>query len=349
LNVLTQGYVIMSLSNKILIILVVTVAVCAVSLIIYKQFEMSERQKAIETEVVKQKELSDNITRSLNEYATKKDIEVFAKNNGVDINVIRNDMDKLHAEIKAINVITVTSGGVKKDNVPSTGTGPINPNPQTPTVDCNGKQIPCPNADPNGYLTARRDLTLSEQFGSFAVPIGTVGFSAWKKEPWFVNILPRQYKVATITGIDENQREYVYNKFSIIVDGRSYDLRIDKTETKQEYPSASFQFWNPRLFLTSGGGINLNTSSIQGTFNTGITLGMMSYGQYKPNPNISILQLGLGYEVVSKRFVMIINPINFNMSKLFSSGLIRNTYLGPSIQVDYTGNFMVGSNLSMGF
>jgi len=331
----------MSLSTKILIAIGAIIALCAASLIIYKQYEISDRQQAIETEIVKQKELSDNITRSLNEFATKQDMAKFATDNKIDLDIIQKDMDKLHAEIKSINVITVISGGTKKDGVPSTGVGPANPNPQTPTADCNGETIPCPNADPNGYLTARRDLTLSEQFGSSAVPIGTVGFSAWKKEPWFVNVLPRQYKVATVTGIDENQREYVYNRFSIIIDGKSYDLRIDKAETKQEYPSASFQFWNPRLFMGIDGGVNITV--LRGEFAPSFDVGIMSYGRYKNQPDFSFLQLGIGYGTVSGKLQGVVTPFAYNVGKHLP--LMNNMYLGPSLYLGTNGDISIMGGL----
>jgi len=331
----------MSLSTKILVIVGIIVALCATVLVIYKQFEISERQKAIETEVVKQKELADGITRSMNEYATKKDIEVFAKNNGVALDTIKNDMDKLHAEIKSINIVTVVSGGTKKDNVPSSNTGPTNPNPQTPTVDCNGTQVPCPNADPFGYMTARKNLNLTEQFGTSSVPFGQVGFSAWKQSPWYVNILPRQYKVTTVTGVDENQREYIYNKFTIIVDGKSYDLRIDKAESKQEYPEASFRFWNPRLFMGIDTGLNI--SQMDAEFSPNIDIGIMSYGRYKNQPDISILQLGFGYGIVSGKLQGIITPFAYNVGKHFP--LMNNTYMGPSLYFGINGDIAVMGGL----
>jgi hypothetical protein len=331
----------MSTSNKIIITISAIVAICVSAFIIYRQIEISERHKAIETEAVKQKELADNIIRNLNEYATKKDMERFANENGVALSDIKKDLEKLHAEIKSVSVINVYSQGYKKDDQPSTNTGPANPNPQTPTVDCNGEKVPCPNADPYGYMRARKDFNLIEPFNNVQIPIGSVGFSAWKPDPWYANILPRQYRVTSVVGTDENQRQYFYNKFSIIVDGKSYDIHIDEAVTKQEYPTASFHYWNPRLFFGADAGFNLTQS--KGEFTPSINFGFLSYGMYKTQPDFSFVELGLGYGSVSNRPMFVITPLTYNVAKHIP--LLNNMYLGPSLNLGFNGDFAVMGGL----
>ena len=88
---------------------------------------------------------------------------------------------------------------------------------------------------------------------------------------------------------------------------------------------------------------------MQGSANAGVTLGIMSYGQFKTTPDISLLQVGLVYETGSQKPAAIINPVSFNVGGLMPKGLANNTYLGPSLQVDLTGNVLVGGNVSIGF
>lgn len=336
----------MQLSTKILITISVIVILCLFSFIIYKQIEISKQQRAIETEVVKQKELVDGITRSMSEYASKKDMEKFIKDNGVNLKAIQEDLQKLHAEIRSVNTITVVSNGYNGNNLPSSNTGPNNPNSTTnPVVTCNGKELSCPNQDQYGYLQKRQNLILQEPFGTTNVPFGEVGFSAWQPNPWNLKIFPRSYHVTSVVGVDENQRQYFYNKFTINVDGKQYDIKIDTAITKQEYPEAKLSWWNPRLFLTTGLSLNMD-AKING--NIGTTIGFISYGKFKTTPIFSILQLGVGYQTFSNKPSLIINPFNFNIGTLISNGLINNTYIGPSIQLDVGSNTFIGINIGVG-
>jgi len=337
----------MSLSTKILVWLDIIFVIALISFVIYNGIENSNRQKAIETQITKQKDLIDGITRSMNEYATKKDIEQFIKDSGLNLKAIQDDLNKLNAQITAVNSITVTSNGYQNTNVPSTNVGPNNPNIKIPTVNCNGTQIPCPNIDLFGYMRTRQNISLYESFDTLKIPIGEVGFSSWQDKPWNINILPREYNVTSVVGIDENQRQYFYNKFTIKIDNKNYDVKITNAVTKQEYPEAKFDWWNPRLFLTTGASVNF--SKIEGSVNVGSTLGIISYGKFKDSPVFSILQVGAAYQSVTKNVSVIINPFNYNISDILPKGLINNTYIGPSTQINITGNVFLGGNLSVGF
>lgn len=329
----------MSLSTKILIWVGAILVLSGLGFIIYKQIEISNKQAAIETQIVQQKQLVDNIVRSQNTYATKGDIEQYIKDSGVNLKAVQEDLDKLNAQVHAVNAIIIASSGQHGTNIPSTGNGENNPNPVDPN-----------NSDPYGYQKKEQVLDIAEKFDQVQVPVGKVGFSAWQQSPWSVNIPPREYHVVNVLGKDENEREYVYNKFSVKVADKNYDVKITSAETKQEYPTAKFSFWNPRLFLTTGGGINLSKiDPVNGSFNVGGTVGIMSYGKTKPSPDISILQVGAGYESNKNEFGVIINPVNFNVGKLIpTGGLINNIFVGPSTQITPSGSVYVGANVSVG-
>lgn len=329
----------MSLSTKILIWLGVVLTLGILGFIVFKQIEISNKQAAIETQVVLQKQLVDNIVRSQSTYASKGDIEQFIKDNGVNLKAIQDDLNKLDANVDAVNAIVVASSGQHGSNIPSTGTGNTNPNPVDPK-----------DPDPWGYQKKEQSLSLNENFDQTQVPIGKVGFSAWQQSPWSMDILPREYHVINVIGKDENERDYVYSKFSVKVSDKSYDVKIASAETKQEFPAAKFSFWNPRLFLTTGGGVNLSKiDPVNGSFNVGGAIGIMSYGKSKPNPDISVLQVGAGYESNKSEFGVIINPVNFNVGKLIpTGGLINNIFVGPSTQITPSGSVFVGANVSVG-
>jgi hypothetical protein len=313
----------MSLSTKILIWLGGIVLVGALGFIIFKQIENSNRQLAIESQMVEQKQLIDGIVRSQSQWTTKADLEKYITDSGVNLKAIKDDLEKLHAEVNAVNVIVASSQGQHGTNIPSTGPGPTNPNPVDPK-----------NPDPYGYMKAQQNLALNEDFGTLKVPVGTVGFSAWQEKPWNIDIKARDYQVATVVGLDENQRSYFYNKFTVKVDDKVYDIPIKTAVTKQEFPEAKWSWWNPRLFIGVDGGVGL--TPVRGEFTPSLDVGIMSYGRYKTQPDFSVLQVGAGYGTISQRPQLVITPVMYNVGK--SIPLMNNAYIGPSVHIGTDGN-----------
>lgn len=326
----------MNLWQKILMVALSLLIITGIFFIIFKQHEIAKKQDAIENQILQQKELTDNILRSQSKFSTKEDLDKFINQNNVNLKVIEEDLDKLNAKLTFANVATVKSNGQSLSNLPSTSTG--KPNNSTETLSC----------DPFSYMKAEQKFSLNEDFGNTKVPFGEVGFSAWQSKPWSVNIKPREYKSINVVGTDENERVYVYNKFSVLVDNKEFDIKISKAETKQEYPEAKFSFFNPKLFLSTSGAINLTQAPIKGSVNLGLTVGIMSYGKSKLNPDISVLQLGAGYETGTQLPSVVIKPINFNIGGLIPGKVISNTYVGPSLQVDTKGNVFAGAGISVG-
>lgn len=339
----------MSTTAKVLIFIATILALGGMGVIIYNQINISKQQQAIQDQVIQQKALVDGLVQSANSYTTKQDLNNFIQQNTGDLKAIQDNLSSLGASITAANVVTANSQGQVATNVASTSTTPSGVKPTVPiVVGCpGGGTVTCPNSDPFGYQANQQTLALNEDFSNLKVPFGSVSFNAWQQAPWSVNIAPRQYNVTSVIGTDENQRVYVDNKFTVKVADKTYTVPITTAQTQQVYPTAKFSFWNPRLFLTTGGSINL--SQLGGEANLGTTVGMMSYGKFLTNPDISVLQIGAAYQVVSKKPALILNPVSIDIGHLFPNKLINNTYLGPSVQLDTNKNFSAGVNLSIGF
>lgn len=335
-----------TLEKRILIYLSLILGLGALGFIIYRQEQINARQVAIESQVVAQKQLVDGIVRSQASWATKDDVAAFAKANDVNLKAIQSDLDALHAEVAAVNVAVATSHGQNGTNLPSTNTGPGNPNPPGPvTVPCpNGGNVTCPNTDPFGYQKAQQNLALNEDFGTIKVPIGNVGFSAWQDKPWDIHISDREYHATTTIGTDENQRLYTYNKLEIKTGDKSYTIPLTSSKTEQVYPEAKWSWWNPRLFLGADGAVGLNP--VKGDFIPNLNVQIMSYGRYKTQPDWSILQVGAGYAVDSKRPELLITPFSYNVGK--NIPLMNNLYVGPSVGVVTDGNVFVGGGIRVG-
>lgn len=320
----------MSLSTKILIWLAAILLLAGLIFIGVKQWEIGERQKAIQTEQVNQKQLANDIIRAQERYATKESIEALAKANGVDLHTIHDDLAKLDARVDGINAVAVNSKGENDTNVKSTSTVP-NADTGTPPVQCRDGKCP----DTYGYLQNTQELKLDEKFGTAIVPIGSVGFSSWRAAPWDVVVYPRKYSLTTVTGKDADGKEYVYNKFAVTTNGEKHDIKIDDSTFLQEYPSPTFSWFNPRLYMGISGGLGIQTHNAD--FVPSLSLALMSYGQRKDLPAWTFVNLGLGYAAVNKKLTVMITPFTYNVGQHLT--LVRNIFLGPTLGVDNAATF----------
>lgn len=338
----------MNTLTKILIGVGASIILLLAGYMIYNQEKIKTQQSLIQSSIVAQQTLVDGIVRSQSQYATAADVAKFAADNSLNLQAIQDNLNKLNSQIASVTVSTTNSTGQNISNVPTTNTGPNNPTPPPAiVVSCSGGHATCPSTDVFGYEQAQQNLALNEDFATVKVPIGAVGFSAWQKAPWDVQIAPREYDVDTVVGVDENERQTIYNKFVVKVDSKSYEIPIKTATTKQELPAAKFSFWNPRLLV--GMNVGVNTAHVKGEFTPSINLGIMSYGQFKTTPTLSILEVGVGVGVVNKTPELVITPVAWNFGKQFFSPLMNNTYLAPSIGINTDGSFTIGAGLRVGF
>ena len=324
--------------NKVLLVIGSLIVAFCMVFTVYEHFELKAQNTAILNSIVAQQQLANGIIRASAQYATKDDIAKFASDNAVNLKTIQDNLDKLGngAQVSSVNVFSAVSNGQNSNNLPSTNTGPVNPTP--PTQDTN---------DPYGYQKFQQDFALSEDFGTIKVPFGTVGFSAWQKDAWNVNVLPRNYEVANVVGQDENSRQYFYNRFSVNVGGKSYDIPIKTSTTKQELPSAKFSWWNPRLVM--GADVGVDVTHVKGEFSPTLQVAIMSYGQFKPTPDWSFLQVGAAWQTVSQKPAFVVTPFAYNVGKNMFSPLMSNTYIGPSVMLSTDGSFVVNGGIRVGF
>ncbi len=339
----------MTTLTKILIAIGSVITIGILGLLLYNQEQIKNQQTMIQTQIVAQQQLVDGIVRSQSQYASKDDIQHLAEANGINLQAIQDNLAKLNASLVAVNIITTDSNTQNQTNVPSTNTGPSNPNVVKPvTIACpGGGTVNCPNTDPFGYMAKQQNLDLNEDFTTIKVPFGTVGFSAWQQKPWDISIAAREYNVDTVVGTDENQRQYFYNKFTVKVNNKDYDIPIKNATSKQEVPAAKFSWFNPRLLMGADAGININ--HVKADFIPSLNVGIMSYGQYKNSPDWSILEVGLGYATVNKTAEVVVTPLAYNFGRNLLAPFMNNTYIAPSLSIGTDGSFTVGAGLRVGF
>jgi hypothetical protein len=330
--------------NRVLLFVAFCFTVFAICFLIYKNHEMTVKQQSIEKELVSSKELLGNILRSSSQYASKEDIDNLAKIYDVNVKSIQKDLDRVGGKVDAINVYVTSSKGTKKSDLPSDSSTKIDNNVPNLTVNCNGKELACPNPDVYGYLQSSQKLNLNETFDNTEVPFGSVEFSASKEKPWTKEIYARDYVSTTVIGKDENERLYSYNKTYIVVNDKKYELHIKDSAIRQEYPSPSFKFWNPRLYL--GYDVGFNATSFGFATGPTLSLQLMSYGMYNRSPDFSLLQIGLGVDFEQRVVTGSLSPFLFNIGKQIP--FMSNLYVGPSVQVGTNKDIMLMGGIKVG-
>lgn len=342
----------MTLMEKILAGLLVVVLVCFGGFIFFKERQIATMQSSISSSLVSQANLIDNIQRSSSQFATSADLNAFAAQENVNLAAIKANLDGLNASVVAINAVVVQSTGQNQTNVPSSGTTPNpKPTPTSTTVPCTGNTATCPGpVDAYKYTQNIQTLTLNEDFSTVQVPIGSVSFDASQPKPWSETIYPRTYDIVNTIGANSTTTQMiVYNQLSITSNGKTQTVPLTSSKLVQQVPAPSFSWWNPRLMLSMNGAINLSEAPVKGEATPSIGLQVMSYGSSKSSPSISVLGVGVGYEIVAQRPAIVLNPISFNIGKVLPVGLVDNTYVGPSVQMDTKGDVSVGAGLSVGF
>jgi hypothetical protein len=339
----------MSVTAKVLVFLGSILALGALGFIIYNQIDIAKQQQAIQNQVLQQKTLIDGLVQSSNTYTTKSDLNNFVQLNTSALQAIQANLNSLGASITAANVVTTNSQGWVANGVASTSSTPSGSKEPGTTVACpSGGSVTCPNGDPFNYQSNLQTLALNENFTTLNVPIGSVSFDASKQAPWNVDILPRKYNVTSVIGTDENQRIYVDNQFNVLVNGKTYNVPITTAQTQQVFPSPKLSWWNPMIFAGLDGGLSLNKFPIvQGEFAPSVNFGAISYGKYKTSPDWSFVQVGASYGTVSKRVMVDVTPVAYNLHTLLP--LLHNTYVGPSLHISTDGTLYGELGLRVGF
>ena len=336
----------MPLTTKIILIVIAILIFSSVGFVVYKSYAISQQQNAINKSMVAMQQLQNDIIRSQSNFASKDDLNAFAKQNDINLSTIEKDLDGLGATITGINQITVNSNGSNETNVISTSSTPNNNKEPAPTVECNGQTINCPTTDPNGYYSNIQSLQLNEPFANTNVPIGSVSFDASNKAPWSYDVYPRTYDVSNVIGTDNEGRHYVESQFSITANGKTNKITINNAKFVEQYPAPTFSWWNPKVFIGVSAGIEFSSLPIGGTFTPTLSVAPFSYGKTKISPDWVFLNVGAGYDVVSKKMNFEIVPAQYNLGGVVP--FIKNTYVGPELGVNISGQVSVGAGVRVG-
>lgn len=286
------------------------------------------RLKSINTEMqIAQKQLDNEILRSSNEVVTKEYLEKLLKQSKVDLSPIQDDINKLNSKIDSVNQIKIISTPQIVTNLPSTKE---EKKPDQDKVENTNDQ----------YLKNKQIIDMYENFGTSKVPIGTAGFSAWKKSPWEYNIYQRQYTITNVITKTEDDRTVVYNKFVINSNNQDFEIKLPDSRTYQVLPENKFKLY-PKMFLTATSGINSN-KEIDSSIN--LKLSVLQYGQFYNYPKYTFANVGIGYS--NNGFRVSLAPVYYRLD-LFN--FIKNVYIGPDIGVNMSKVLDIGLSIGVSF
>lgn len=308
------------------------VVVGLLAYIVKLHFDLNASNQNIEKSLVELRQLKDDIVRHQSQYATKDDIELYAIQNGIDLNTIKDDLKRLGADVKSVSVVSVKTGGYTGINLPSTSSTP------------NAEQLKDESQDKFGYLKNKQNLKLEEPFGDKKVPFGEVGFSAWQEKPWSLKIEPREYKVSTVVSSDEDGRQFAHSRLEITAANETHSVTVTDAKMLQVYPEGKFSF-NPKLFLGVDGGV-LVEPPLRGEVVPSAQLFLFSHGKTKVNPTWSFLGVGPGYAVKAGNVAGIVTPVQYNLGD--NLPLINNLHVGPGVFVDTAANLGVTVGVKAG-
>jgi hypothetical protein len=338
----------MTLLNKILLGLLALTVVGAFSFIIYQQHQMQVMQTTMQNNIIQTQTLVDNIQRAQSQYVSKADLDNFAQENGVNLDAIRANLAQLGGAIDGLNNFVTTSNLQNTNNIPSTNTTLTPPPVNSPTVNCNGQQVPCP--DPYGYLSNVQNLQISEQFPNDQVPFGSVSFNANVAKPWSLDIPARKYNVNTVIAHSADGELVVYNSMGITsdVDKKEHKVAIESSQVVEQYPSPSWSLFAPKVYLGVSGGVNLSKAPVQGEITPTLSASVISYGKTTVSPDLTLLGVGVGYQAVSQKVGVELAPISVNIGNLIGSKIITNTYVAPTVGMNFGGEINTGLGLRVG-
>lgn len=286
--------------------------------------KLTETQKQIQNLENNAKILDDEIIRTLSSKVDDiSSLEDEIKLYSLNLDAISKDMEDLSAKLNTFSVVQVKTPGGIYSGLPSTRSS--KPDSIIPTPSCTNNIC----EDPFGHLTNKQYFTLFEPFNkNTTVPFGEVSFEAWKKNPWSLKVLPREYQVVTLLGErGHDLPPVVYNQFKIKVNNQEFDVPVSHTKTVVMESPKGFRV-KPNLFLGVGSGVSVNNQPNAEVYPF-IEASVFEYGKENYNPSWAFLGISAGFNTVEQSFAVGVSPFQYNIADHLP--LINNLFIGPQV------------------
>jgi len=333
----------MSKNNKITAIIVGILVITIIAVMGYIIKVQIDILGSIDNANKEQKFLQDNITRIESTILSSRDFDKKLSSLDMNMNVIRRDLNNVGGKINEIIESNSKTPGGTFTGQSSTSTAPIDDSDKPP-VDPN-----CPDCilDRHGYFANKQILRLTEPLsGEDGIPFGSIEFNAAKEHPWAYTVYPRIYSSTFVLATDVAGNRRAYTKMSIAPEdgsGKKYDLPEVEVKYFERYPEPEFFLWNPRAMVGFDAGYSTNPDFM---LMPSAQLFISSYGKTKKDTKWYIGGVGVGYDIVSDNFSLLVTPFSYKATS--DTSIFQNINVGPSIGVDLHGNVYGGAGLRFG-
>jgi len=306
-----------------------------IGILVYVVIQQQSIINSVDSAAKEQKFLKDNITRIESSLLTEKAFNEKLKTLNMDLAEIKKDLAKVGGEIDQIIISEGKTPGGTGTGLPSSGTIPISDTPVP--VDTSTNTNAC-YKDPYGYLKNIQLFTLKEPLNTnSSIPFGEMSFDATKAKPWGYKVYPRTYISSVVIATDASGGKRAYSKISIKPDDGSnkiYDLPQVEVKYYEKLPEAKMHWWNPRATV----GFDIGWSS-KPQFASTISAQVFtsSYGKLKQSPSFKFVGVGLGYNIPSSTYSVVVSPFTYKITG--DKSIFQSINIGPSVAVDNKGDF----------
>ncbi len=274
------------------------------------------------------------LTKSLQRSETKltentADLTLFAKENGVSIKAIRNDLDSIGGRLEAVSSTEAKTSTVVHNYYPSDSNTPSDVD--VPICENDGRPI-----DIHSYT---KRVETRELHDSNGMRVADISFAAAEKNPWNSKIYGIRYKILNTIGRGPNDQIILHTELTSenpeVQPGQVF--RIEGVESRLlQIPAlpSEFDFWDPALYLIGQLGANVyGDISLLASISLGFSI--WSYGD-----DWRFLGISAGYDATGNAFRASIIPVMYNIGSPIP--LLSNLFLGLDIGINHRADVSVG-------
>lgn len=319
-----------SLTHLIVGIVIVVLFMGGLGFLGYKNHKMSEQLLQLQDQQVTHLKLTKSLQRGETQHAEDEaDIDQFASDIGLDLALIREDIESLNGRIEGIASTKASTKTVVIREVESTSETPNNTNPER----CDDGRL----VDTHGYTTKVVSRELRDNNGML---VADVGFNAAEITPWTTKVFGIDYTINNVVSHTETGQLVIHTELLAQnpseQPSKSYRIEgVNSRVLQAPTPPPEFDWWDPRLFMFGNLAVVVY-DDIQFSASLGLGVSFWSYGD-----RLRVLGITAGYDAFLNRFRASIVPVLFNVGRP-GHGLIRNLWIGLDISVDHRADVGVG-------
>lgn len=299
---------------------------------LFWKIDRLENQLATNSISIDHKALTESLQRAETLMVeSNKQLDLFAQQNGLDIEMIRDDLEKINADLIAVASTKAQTTTIIKNNYISDNSKIVNP--EQPV--CKENNIPLDNY---GYTTKLEEISLQDSNG---MNIARIGFQAAKSEPWSSTIYGIEYVINNTVSTGPNKEVIIHTELL----ARNKEIQPEKTfriegvesrVLQVPEPPPSFDFWDPAIFLLGQLGLDVYPGvSFSASINIGASI--MSYNNWR------FLALSIGVDGWNREFIASFIPFLYNVGEPLP--FFSDLFIFPYVSISHEGDVGVGAGI----